>query len=158
MLRRALLALAATLYVLCAGATTHVNDGGTWRQLTEVHVNDAGTWRTIQEVYVNDAGTWRSVFVFFSADAGADINTTSNPVGRTCSVVGGTGPFTYAWARISGDTRITASPTNTASTQFSRTGFALCEVASATFQCTVTDTSNGLTAQDTVGVIMERPC
>lgn len=44
--------------------TTHINDSGTWRTLTEVHVNDSGTWRNIQEVYVNDGGTWRSVFLF----------------------------------------------------------------------------------------------
>jgi hypothetical protein len=43
--------------------TTHINDGGTWRQLLNVYVNDSGTWREIQEIYVNDGGTWRSVFV-----------------------------------------------------------------------------------------------
>lgn len=62
-LRRALAALLLSLYVALAGATTHVNDGGTWRELQGVYVNDAGAWRTIQEIYVNDGGTWRSVFV-----------------------------------------------------------------------------------------------
>jgi hypothetical protein len=42
--------------------TTHVNDGGTWRQLVSLGVNDSGTWRDLQEVYVNDSGTWRLVF------------------------------------------------------------------------------------------------
>jgi hypothetical protein len=43
--------------------TTHVNDSGTWRELTNVYINVSGVWTEIQEVYVNDAGTWRSVFV-----------------------------------------------------------------------------------------------
>ncbi len=43
--------------------TLHINDSGTWRDITAVSVNDAGTWRSIQEIYVNDSGTWRSVFV-----------------------------------------------------------------------------------------------
>lgn len=43
--------------------TTHVNDGGTWRNLISVFVNDGGVWRTIQSIFVNDAGTWRQVFV-----------------------------------------------------------------------------------------------
>lgn len=42
--------------------TTHVNDSGTWRQLTEIHVNDSGMWRKLIEAYVNDGGTWRLVF------------------------------------------------------------------------------------------------
>lgn len=43
--------------------STHVNDAGTWRAITEIHVNDNGTWRRILEAYVNDGGTWRLVFV-----------------------------------------------------------------------------------------------
>jgi hypothetical protein len=62
MLRKAILSLLLSLYVLTAGATQYVNDGGTWRQLINVYVNDGGTWRDIQEIYVNDGGTWRSVF------------------------------------------------------------------------------------------------
>lgn len=42
--------------------TLHANDGGTWRQASQVSVNDGGTWRTAQEVWVNDGGTWRKVF------------------------------------------------------------------------------------------------
>lgn len=42
--------------------TLHINDAGTWRDITNVYVNDAGTWRDIQEIHVNDAGTWRLVF------------------------------------------------------------------------------------------------
>lgn len=66
--------LALFLAVYSAGAIpqdTAVNDGGTWRTLTEIHVNDAGTWRQIQEVWVNDAGTWRLVF------SGAIVNVAS---------------------------------------------------------------------------------
>lgn len=62
-MRRLVISLLLSLYLLTAGATTHVNDSGTWRQLTGVYVNDSGTWREIQQVYVNDGGTWRTVFL-----------------------------------------------------------------------------------------------
>jgi len=48
--------------------TTHVNDAGTWRTLTNIYVNDAGTWRNILETWVNDAGTWRMVFQYAKLD------------------------------------------------------------------------------------------
>jgi hypothetical protein len=43
--------------------TTHINDGGTWRNLNGIYINDGGTWRTIQSVHVNDGGTWRQVYI-----------------------------------------------------------------------------------------------
>jgi hypothetical protein len=71
-LRQAIAAAILALYILCASASTHVNDSGTWRTLTEIHVNDSGTWREIEEVWINDSGTWRLVFVNAVVALGAD--------------------------------------------------------------------------------------
>lgn len=80
--------------------TTHINDGGTWRTLTEVHVNDGGTWRRCNTVYVNDGGTWRTVFVGDTITVG---DTTANSL-----VLGSTA--TAGWELTSGgDVRSTVS-------------------------------------------------
>ena len=72
---------------------------------------------------------------------------TTNAV--TVTAVGGTGPYTYAWTRLSGSTAVDAdSPTN-ATTTFTaivpRDG-----VCTATFRCTVTDS---LGSTGTVNVV-----
>lgn len=46
--------------------TLHINDSGTWRDITNVYVNDSGTWRELQEIHVNDSGTWRLVYQLLS--------------------------------------------------------------------------------------------
>lgn len=50
--------------------STHINDGGTWRQLNQIFVNDSGSWKPLIEVYVNDGGTWRLVFQGDAIDVG----------------------------------------------------------------------------------------
>lgn len=62
LLSKITLSLLLAAYCCAAGSTTHINDAGTWRTLTEIPINDAGTWRAVQEVYINDSGTWRLVF------------------------------------------------------------------------------------------------
>ena len=60
----------------------------------------------------------------------------------TCSVSGGVGPFTYAWAKVSGDDGITINSPTSASTSFSGDPSSGASI-SATYQCTVTDTGAG---------------
>ena len=55
----------------------------------------------------------------------------------TVTPSGGTGPYTYAWAKVTGDTFTVNSPTG-ATTTFSVT-LALDEDAAAQYRCTVTD-------------------
>jgi hypothetical protein len=157
-MRKLLISLLILVLSFAAAADTYIEDSGTVRRIARITVEDAGTVRTIQRVYVEDSGVQRLVYIYYSADISpTSINTTSNPSSSaTCNAIGGTGPFTYAWARISGDTRITANSTSSSATTFSRTGFALFEVASATFRCTITDTATGDTVQDTIAVTMER--
>lgn len=67
----------------------------------------------------------------------------------TAIPVGGTAPYSYAWAYVSGDVVAVTSPT-LATTTFSLF-FAEGGSASASYECTVTD-SLGLTAAATVAV------
>lgn len=66
----------------------------------------------------------------------------------TVTATGGTGPYTYAWTKIEGDT-ITATAASNATTAFSGT-VALGETITASFQCLITDS---VAATFTVGPI-----
>ena len=66
----------------------------------------------------------------------------------TITATGGTGPYTYAWTKIAGDT-ITATIPAAAATAFNGT-VSLGETITATFQCLITDS---VLATFTVGPI-----
>lgn len=74
------------------------------------------------------------------------------------SPINGTAPFTYSWARISGDTSITITSSTSASTTFSRTGMSTLTEYTAIFRCTITDnTSATATADVTVTIYRDVP-
>ncbi len=73
---------------------------------------------------------------------------TTNSV--TVTVAGGTGPFTYAWALVSGDTFTPNSPTS-ATTNFS-TSLTAGQEKSGVYRCTVTDTFDASTYGVNAGV------
>jgi hypothetical protein len=67
---------------------------------------------------------------------GSGSETTSS---LTCTATGGTGPYTYLWTRVSGDSRITATASTSATTAFNMNPVA---ERSAVFKCTVTDSAS----------------
>ena len=69
--------------------------------------------------------------------------TTSDTV--TAVPSGGIGPFTYSWARVSGDDVIVPTSSTNATTAF-RTFLQEDDAFSASFVCTVTDTATGAVA------------
>ena len=71
----------------------------------------------------------------------------------TSTATGGTGPFTYSWARTSGDATVTANTPTAASTSFTATVLSDTSKLS-TFTVTVTDTANGVTKQASVSVTL----
>jgi hypothetical protein len=72
----------------------------------------------------------------------------------TVTPSGGTAPYTYAWALLTGDTLTVNSPT-AATTTFTATGLTSGQSKSATYRCTVTD-SAALTATVDVSITVER--
>jgi hypothetical protein len=74
---------------------------------------------------------------------------TTNSVTVTAS--GGTGPYTYAWAYVSGDAVFTAGSPTAVTTTFSGTITSLGQDFTAVWRCTATD-SLAATASTTVGV------
>ena len=71
----------------------------------------------------------------------------------TVTPSGGTSPYTYAWAKVSGDT-FTITSSTSASTTFSTSGLNEGDSISGTYRCTVTDSTGGtpLTATADVSV------
>ena len=75
----------------------------------------------------------------------------------TVSVSGGVSPYTYSWAKVSGDTLTVNSPT-AATTTFTASGLLEGDSRDATYRCTVTDSTVGtpLTATADVLITIER--
>ena len=119
---------------------------------------------TVNSIISNTPGTeisfneLRGQSYFTANIAPASIESLLSPSpAATCTAVGGSGSRTFSWARISGDSRITADSPSSASTTFTRTGFAAGESAAAVFRCTVTDTVTSAVATDDITVTLERP-
>lgn len=100
------------------------------------------------------AGTSGSSSFYLTANRASAAGTRSGAGSVTTTSVtvtptGGTGPYTYAWAYLSGDAIFTASAPTAATTTFSGS-VAAGEDKSAVWRCTVTD-SLAATASTTVG-------
>lgn len=69
----------------------------------------------------------------------------------TATVSGGVAPFTYAWAKVSGDA-ITATAPTSDTTAFTTSGLATSESRSAIYRLTVTDSTSGTPLTATVDI------
>jgi len=106
--------------------------------------------KTVLNAYVGTASGNELVYSSFSASAspnsvtgfrtGAGVATT---LSTTATPDGGVGPYTYSWARTSGDASISITQPLAATTQFT-TSLTSGQSKSASFACTVTDTGTGL--------------
>lgn len=124
-------------------------DGVSWVDLTISKRWDGATW-----VDFFAAGSGFNVTISPGTASGsvfdplpAPLNTTvtSNPVTATPS--GGTGPYTYSWAKVSGDSAVSANSPTAATTDFSaivpRDG-----ERSAIWRVTVTDSLSATASAD----------
>lgn len=123
------------------------------RTITAMQVIDGGAVdRVITQMRVIDAnGTDRLVYSTSPAlsASNAPDPATGGTLGTgtaisetvTCTPSGGTGPYTYAWTRISytSGTAPTSNSAATAATAFTQTGLGPGDTESAVFRCTVTD-------------------
>lgn len=135
------------------------DSAGTLRALARCRVRDAsGTLRTIQRIRGRDAsGTLRVLWSYFTvvlshtyvsttgSGASASGVVTSEIVSSV--VTGGTGPYTYAWTHISGDTEISATAPTGSSTAFTATCYDGVTYQ-AMFRLTVTDANGETTTAD----------
>ncbi len=78
--------------------------------------------------------------------SGAGTPLTSAVVTATPS--GGTGPFTYAWTRLSGSASVTATAPTSPSTAFGSGALGVSSARTADWRCTVTDSLAATTSAD----------
>lgn len=77
-----------------------------------------------------------SIDAAFALGSGTGGGTFTTP-SRTVTAAGGTSPYTYAWAKVSGDTLTVTSPTSAATTFSGTPGVG--NTLHAVYRCTVTD-------------------
>ena len=88
-----------------------------------------------------------------SGSGSTDSITTGN---ITATASGGTSPYTYSWARRSGDSSITATNGSAATSAFNRTGCLAGTSYSATWRCTATDVNGNSAQSSNLSVTIER--
>ena len=131
----------------------HVKVSGAWKALTGMHTKVSGTWKEVEKGYVKISGAWKLFYNRFSASAsdptpsGSDTDfaltgvVTSNVT--TITPVGGTAPYTYAWAQGPGGPAdsgpYTATAPTGAATAFTQTVADADINSTEDWTCTVTD-------------------
>lgn len=141
--------------------------GGNWITPSALKIFSGGAWRDIKAIKLFADGEWRDVGNFTTpAEEGGGggggtlvisvSNTTVNKSGTNQSILtgnvtttpsGGLAPYTYAWAKLSGDSISAVSPAS-ATTQFRATTMAELEVRTATFRVTCTDSLGSSDTED----------
>lgn len=130
--------------------------GGVWQTPASIWAKVSGTWQQINTAWIKVAGTWQQVYTSLAATAdkagvtGGDSGFAAcgDPGSTdlvTVTPVGGTPPYTYAWARVgpiaTHGPYQAASPTLNATT-FNDVNNQVCDPAASpteVWRCTVTD-------------------
>lgn len=132
-----------------------------WHSLSTLYAYRSGAWQRLKTLKVYSGGAWRligkfvppvTVSAYPAGVGGMSYTNTSVIVGSnptTATPSGGLAPYTYSWAKVSGDA-ITASQPSNATTDFGGT-VAVNMTATAIFRVTCTD-SIGQTATADVSV------
>lgn len=139
-----------------------IHDVGVWKPAT-VYIRDVGVWK-LASTFVRDVGVWKPATNGLNAVAApttinyfvtVDPDITSFVTTADAAVVtpsGGTGPYVYVWAYVSGSTDITPTAGGSATTQF--TAPVAFGARDAVWRCFVTD-ANGLVAEALVAIHIE---
>lgn len=128
-----------------------VGTSGGNKTIAAITVGTASGNKAVAVGYVGTSGGNKVFFTALSASAspsfvsGSDTGVVVTTNTSTATPTGGFGPFTYAWAFVSGDAVTVVSPT-LATTAFRGGAMGVGETRNAIFRCTVTDTATGFTA------------
>ncbi|MGQ3081094.1 MULTISPECIES: hypothetical protein [Alphaproteobacteria] len=123
---------------------------GSQKRATRIEAYDGSAWKLVQSFAPPmSLSVTPSVTGAYNGSSPGLISITSSTA--TATPVGGTGPFTYAWTHLSGDTLTVTNPNN-ASTAF-RASIGPGDSWSATYRCTATD-SLGTTALGSVDITL----
>lgn len=132
-----------------------VKFSGTY-QSARPHVKVSGTWQAVQKGYVKVSGTWQQFFtamtVVLSNGGGGGVHgsSASGTIGAA-TITGGTAPYTYSWAYISGQA-VTMGTTTNSSLSPSWTPSSAGTYTS-NFAVTVTDANGTVVVSNTASLI-----
>lgn len=128
-----------------------VGTSGGNKTVTAVTVGTTGGNKAVLNAYLGTSGGNKLIFSAFSVSAspnsvsgfrsGPGVVTSGN---TTATPNGGSGSYTYAWRRVSGDSAITAALSTSSTTSFQAT-LSAGQGRTAEFVCDVTDTGLGVT-------------
>lgn len=120
----------------------------TQKRATRIEAYDGSAWKLVQSFAPPmTLNVTPEIGGFSSSPSGGVI--TSSPA--TASPVGGVGPYSYAWSKVSGDT-LTITAANNATTRF-QANVGPGDIRFAIYRCTATD-SLGTTAQGEVSITL----
>ena len=142
-----------------------VGAGGVWKQVGASSVGAGSAWKSVLGKWVGAGGAWKSFFTALSVTANNVTRATSSlspcsAIGTSGTpgaiVTGGSGSFTYSWARSGGchadGCLVCNAPTSLNPTWNGKACDDGVLPKSETWVLTVTDTVTGLTATATITV------
>lgn len=146
-------------------------DGATWTAVSAIKRWDGSAWVDVAAIKRWDGTTWVDTAW---GGGGGDLSATVSPgdahgegnTDRLVEVVvsntvtttpsGGTGPYTYAWTRVSGSASIQATAPTAATSAF-LAGLYDGTTKTATFRCTVTDSLAATATIDVPVTLVREP-
>lgn len=131
-----------------SAARADIYIGTAKKRIARVEVYAGGAWK-VGQVFAPPIALNVTPSVSGAGSSAGNITVTSAAAFAT--PVGGTGPYTYAWTKVSGDTLTVVSPTSAVTSFRANLGPGIGRIA--VYRCTVTD-SFGLTAFGDVSVTL----
>jgi len=138
-------------------ATVNLMEGTYLAKPIDVNGREADTARAVAYDIPSSGGGGGTLLVYAapaSFNVSAELSTGTTKL-CACSLTGGTSPYSYLWSLASGSGINILDPTSQV-TQFRATAMSVGEVRTATFVCTVTDSTSSVVASNTVAVRIAR--
>lgn len=142
--------------------SAQVKVSGNWETVKGAWVKASGTWTPLAKLATKASGVWQTVYEALSASVDttsvsgtADAPGTAESNSVTCTGAGGTGPYTYLWERVSGETVTITSPTSDTTTFQFTNSFPTPESKTGVYRCAVTDATATVAYSANVTVNLE---
>ena len=130
---------------------SQVKVSSAWKTVAAKSVRVGGAWKAVAQEWTKVGGVWKEsgytapavevdTSYVFGIKTGSGTCTSD---AATITASGGSGSFTYAWSRVSGDSSTSATSPTAAASTFHRTGSPTNNYSSV-WRCRVTDTVSSL--------------
>ena len=129
----------------------YINNGGTWKAITDFFINVSGTWKRVTQGFINVAGTWKSFWTGISLEPQSPVTITQSTNGTTyLTTLTGTnyswtpGPpsltYYFEWSTNGGTTWTTLSSASAINPAYGSSTSYTHQITTAQFAGNVTNT------------------